>query len=823
MAERVGQQWGQYRLLQLLGKGSFAEVYLAEHGHSGTRIAIKILNTTLVRDDFEPFRSEASTISQLSHAHILRLLDFGVERGVPYLVMQYAPGGTLRRHLPQHMPLSPATILPFIEQTASALQYAHDRGVVHRNLKPENVLLNAQAEALLSDFSIAVLEQKTRYQATQDGGAAAYMAPEQIRGHALPASDQYALGLMIYEWLSGARPFEGTLRDILTQHLNATPPPLREQAPHVSAALEGVVMKALEKDPRGRYPSISAFAQAFRLNSEEPQPTSRRPAPFTAPPLRGSGEVRPPAPTPPLSRERSSFGGPSFSSGGPSFSPPAPPFPPAGPPARESGSLRPSMPMMPPMTPPAPGRGTDAVQRPPARSGPLMASNPGGGFAPPVQRASFPASAAEGEQRYSSGVGPPALRPGTDLAPTGTPRRRNPSLLVMLGVLALIVALVSGLGVLGANGSGPLAGLFTSSGGATPGSNSTGALNGANGRNCNRVGVLLPDTNSSSRWEAYDHPLLFQQLEANGFSSNNIDYANANGDATVQEAQAKADLSNGDCILIIAAQDSTAAAAIVEAARKQQVPVIAYDRLIFSDDLNYYVSFDGVEVGKLQGQYIADHYKEPVYGVGPGHNNIAFIDGSPTDNNATLFAEGAHDALDPLINAGILKKVYEQFTPNWDPPTAKLEIQTALANTNNNIQLILSANDDMGGQIIAALQAVSLAGKVLVTGQDATVGGLQRILEGTQAMTVYKPILKEATAAAQLAAAIRDGKNIATLTKGETIKNPNGKAEIPSVLETPIAVDRSNMASTVIADGYVTAAQVCNGLPPGTNTEGICS
>ncbi len=333
----------------------------------------------------------------------------------------------------------------------------------------------------------------------------------------------------------------------------------------------------------------------------------------------------------------------------------------------------------------------------------------------------------------------------------------------------------------------------------------------------------MPDSNSSSRWEAYDHPLLFQQLEANGFSSNNIDYANANGDSTVQQHQAESDLSRGDCILIISAQDSLASAAIVAAAKKRQVPVIAYDRFIFSDDLNYYTSFDGVAVGALQGQYIADHYKDPIYGVSVGHNNIAFIDGSPTDNNATLFANGAHQVLDPLISAGTLKKVYEEFTPNWDPPTGEKEMETVLSQTKGNIQLVLSANDGLGGAVVQALAARNLDGKVLVTGQDATVGGLQLILEGKQAMTVYKPIIKEATAAAQLAAAIRDGKDISTLTKGQTTKNPKGTASIPSVLEAPITVDKSNIVSTVIADNYVTKDQLCTGLPASTDTNGICT
>lgn len=344
-----------------------------------------------------------------------------------------------------------------------------------------------------------------------------------------------------------------------------------------------------------------------------------------------------------------------------------------------------------------------------------------------------------------------------------------------------------------------------------------------NGKGCTKVGVLLPESNTSPRWEGKDHPELQKALVAAGFNASDIDFTNANGDSGVQQTQAESDLTKGDCILIVAPHDSGAAAAIVTAAKKQKVPVIAYDRFIFSDDLNFYASFDGVQVGKLQGQYIVDHYKDPQYGVGPGHNNIAFINGSPTDNNATLFATGAHQVLDPLIQAKTLNQVYEKFTPNWDPPTGGTEMEAALTANRNNIQLVLSANDDLGGAAIQALKAQGLDGKVLVTGQDATVPGIQRILEGTQAMTVYKPIPKLAQAAAAIAKALRDGTDVSSLANYSTVKNPQGNASVPSILEAPIAVDKSNIASTVVADGYVTKDEVCTGLPAGTDTGGICS
>ncbi|HJT58413.1 MAG TPA: substrate-binding domain-containing protein, partial [Ktedonobacteraceae bacterium] len=283
--------------------------------------------------------------------------------------------------------------------------------------------------------------------------------------------------------------------------------------------------------------------------------------------------------------------------------------------------------------------------------------------------------------------------------------------------------------------------------------------------------------------------------------------------------QAQADLTKGDCILVVAPSDSVQAAAIVTAAKQKSVPVIAYDRLIYTNDLNYYVSFDNTKVGQLQGQYIADHYKSY---VSPGHNNMVMIDGAQTDNNALLFKKGAHDILDPLVSSGALKNVYEKFTPNWDNPTAQTEMQAALTANQNNIQIAYVANDGMAGTVIAALKAVKLNGKVLVTGQDATVAGLQSILEGDQSMTVYKAINKEAMATAQLVAAISNGTDTSSIVNGQTTVPITGGGNIPSVLETPVAVDKTNIATTVIADGFVTKDQLCSGLPAGLNTGGIC-
>jgi D-xylose transport system substrate-binding protein len=295
-----------------------------------------------------------------------------------------------------------------------------------------------------------------------------------------------------------------------------------------------------------------------------------------------------------------------------------------------------------------------------------------------------------------------------------------------------------------------------------------------------------------------------------------IDYSNAQGNSLTQISQAKADLANGDCMLIVGAHDSVAASSIVAKAKAQNVPVIAYDRMIQSKDLNYYVSFDNVRVGQLQGQYIAEHYLEYQKDRGV---NIVMISGSQTDTNALLFSMGVHAVLDPLFAHDNLKKVYENFTPDWDNNLAQAEMEAALTDQQNNIQIAYVANDGMANGAITALKAIKLNGKVLVTGQDATATGIHNILTGEQSMTVYKPIAKEAQSVEDLVKALYSGSDVNLLTHGATTTTFDG-GNIPSILDVPIAVDRNNITSTVIADHYLSKDDVCTGLPAGT--AGVC-
>jgi predicted ATPase/class 3 adenylate cyclase/DNA-binding CsgD family transcriptional regulator len=263
MTDYVGQQLGNYRLIRLLGKGSFAEVYLGEHIHLSTQAAIKVLHTQLTSDDVDKFRNEARIIARLVHPHIVRILEFGVEGKTPFLVMDYAPHGTLRQRHPKGTGLPLDTIVSYVKQIANALQYAHDKKLIHRDIKQENMLLVRLNEVLLSDFGLALITQSSYSQQVQDSaGTIAYMAPEQIQGHPCPASDQYALGVVVYEWLSGDRPFHGSTLEIATQHLLA-PPPLQEKVPTIPSAVERVVLRALAKDPKLRFAQVQSFALAL--------------------------------------------------------------------------------------------------------------------------------------------------------------------------------------------------------------------------------------------------------------------------------------------------------------------------------------------------------------------------------------------------------------------------------------------------------------------------------------------------------------------------------------------------------------------------------
>jgi len=265
MVDRVGQVLGNYKLLRLLGQGGFSDVYLAEHIHLNTYAAIKILHAQLADNTLEGFRTEARTLAHLKHPNIVQVLDFGVVEMTPYLAMQYALNGTLRQRHPRGAPVALNVVLSYVKPMAAALQYAHNQRLIHRDVKPENMLIGEQNQILLTDFGIAVIASSSRQASASfdPAGTAAYMAPELIQGKAVAASDQYALAICVYEWLTGVLPFNGSYMEIVSQQVSVAPVSLREKIPSLPVDVEEVVMIALHKDPQKRFGRIEAFAQAL--------------------------------------------------------------------------------------------------------------------------------------------------------------------------------------------------------------------------------------------------------------------------------------------------------------------------------------------------------------------------------------------------------------------------------------------------------------------------------------------------------------------------------------------------------------------------------
>ena len=281
MADFSGRTIDNYLLLRRLGSGAFGEVYLAEHRHRKTLFALKMLRSQLNQENLKAFLNEAR-VMRLIHPNIIRVQDFGIDGDIPFIVMDYLPSGTLRELHPRGKALSLKMIVAYVKQVAEALQYAHDEGLVHRDVKPENMLIGTWDEIVLSDFGI-VTTSYTWGEASQGGSAGTimYMAPEQIQARAVRASDQYALAALAYEWLVGVPPFLGNMTELAAKHLHIPPPSLCERDPTIPPEVEQVVLKALEKDPTRRFSSVREFALALEQAAKLPIGTTFQALPIS--------------------------------------------------------------------------------------------------------------------------------------------------------------------------------------------------------------------------------------------------------------------------------------------------------------------------------------------------------------------------------------------------------------------------------------------------------------------------------------------------------------------------------------------------------------
>jgi D-xylose transport system substrate-binding protein len=322
---------------------------------------------------------------------------------------------------------------------------------------------------------------------------------------------------------------------------------------------------------------------------------------------------------------------------------------------------------------------------------------------------------------------------------------------------------------------------------------------GSSGGGGPKIAFLLPE-NETPRYEAHDRPEFEQSVE-DLCEDCEVLYSNASEDASKQQSQAEAALTQGAEVLVVDAVDAASAAAIVEKANAQNVPVLAYDRLIENAEVDYYVSFDNVKVGELQAETLAEKLKEDGNTSGP----IVMVNGDPADSNAALFKEGARKGFDA---AGV-KIAKEYDTPEWSATNAQNEMQQAItALGKSGFTGVYAANDDTGGGAIAAMKSAGVDPEEKpTTGQDATVAGVQRILAGQQYMTVYKATDKETKVSAEIAVALAEGKEF---PKSNITDEPNnGKVKVPSVLLEPVAVTRDNIKQTVVADEFITADELC--------------
>jgi D-xylose transport system substrate-binding protein len=325
-----------------------------------------------------------------------------------------------------------------------------------------------------------------------------------------------------------------------------------------------------------------------------------------------------------------------------------------------------------------------------------------------------------------------------------------------------------------------------------------GGGGGGGGGDAPKVAVLLPDSKSSVRWETVDRPLLQKAFEDAGVDAT---ITNAEANKSTQQQQAEQAILDGAKVILLVNLDSGSGAAIAGNAQSQGVKVIDYDRLTLETDAtDYYVSFDNEKVGELQGQGLVDC-------VGDKQGaRIAVLNGSPTDNNATLFKNGYDSVINPKFESGDWVEVDDQSVPDWDNQQALTIFEQILQKADNKVDGVLAANDGLGNAAISALKQRKLP-QIPVTGQDATLEGIQNIVNGDQCMTVYKAIEKEANAAAELAIALAKGEE----PTAQTTPIDNGTEEVPSILLEPVPVTKDNIAEYFGNPDYPKKEDICAG------------
>ncbi|ADB52699.1 sugar ABC transporter substrate-binding protein [Conexibacter woesei] len=357
-------------------------------------------------------------------------------------------------------------------------------------------------------------------------------------------------------------------------------------------------------------------------------------------------------------------------------------------------------------------------------------------------------------------------------------------------VVALLAAtaLVGGLAACGSSDDGGGGGTTASGGGSGAGEDLT-------------IAFLMPCSTCADRFENQDKP-LFEAAVKEIAPGAKVIANNAEGDSARQVTQTESAITNGADVIVVSPLDEAAGAAIADKAEQARIPVVSYDGLLTDGTVDFYVSFDNERVGELQGEYLARELRDGA--------SIAFINGDQSIAPGRQFKAGAHRALDPLIESGRLRLAYEGDAQQFDPQKGRTLMEQALTRLNDRVDGVIAANDGLAGGVVNALEPRNLTGKVLVTGQDATDAGLQRILLGQQTMSVYKAIKQEAEAAAEVAVALGEG-DAEKVRSMATSTTDNGAGDVPSILLEPVVVTQDNIVDTVFADGFTTEERVCTG------------
>ncbi|EOC5801528.1 D-xylose ABC transporter substrate-binding protein [Cronobacter dublinensis] len=298
-----------------------------------------------------------------------------------------------------------------------------------------------------------------------------------------------------------------------------------------------------------------------------------------------------------------------------------------------------------------------------------------------------------------------------------------------------------------------------------------------------KIGMAIDDLRLE-RWQK-DRDIFVSKAESLGAK---VFVQSANGNEETQMSQIENMINRGVDVLVIIPYNAQVLSNVVAEAKREGIKVLAYDRMINNADIDFYISFDNEKVGEIQAQSLVEKVPQ---------GNYFLMGGSPVDNNARLFRDGQMKVLKPFIDSGKIKVVGDQWVDGWLPENALKIMENALTANNNKIDAVVASNDATAGGAIQALSAQGLAGKVAISGQDADLAGIKRIMAGTQTMTVYKPITQLANTAAEVAVELGNDKQ----PKSDATLN-NGLKEVPARLLTPIKVDKSNIESTVIKDGF---------------------